>query len=261
MTHDPVARPPLLPLWSDIVYGPVSSRRLGRSLGLNVMPPGGKTCTFNCIYCQYGWTTARSAPVDAWPAPAQVATALSAALRTLAGASPDRITLAGHGEPTLHPAFGDVVDAIHAVRNREAPAAALAVLSNGTRVHEAGVHAALLRLDECYVKLDAGNADTLRRVNASDFPLDRLVAGLESLPGVTVQSLFVDDPRGRCGNADPASREAWLQLVARIRPRQVHLYTVARAPALARLRPVPRAVLDDLASRLRATGIRADVFC
>jgi wyosine [tRNA(Phe)-imidazoG37] synthetase (radical SAM superfamily) len=259
MTHPPAVTPPLLPLWSGIVYGPVSSRRLGRSLGLNVTPAGQKTCTFNCIYCQYGWTTARSAPTAAWPSPGQIADALASALRTL-DAPPDRITLAGHGEPTLHPAFPEVVDAIRAVRARQAPRTAVAVLTNGSRAHEADVHASLQRLDECYVKLDAGDQDTLRRVNATDVPLDRIVAALGQLPSAIVQSLFVEDPRGRCGNADVASREAWRQLVERIRPSRVHLYTVARAPALARLRPVPRAVLAALASRLLEAGIPVDVF-
>lgn len=252
---------PLLPLIGSTVYGPVRSRRLGWSLGVNLLPADTKVCTFNCVYCQYGWTTAGAVPREAWPSPSQISSALERAL-----ASPDtagridRITLAGHGEPTMHPDLAAIVAAISEVRRRRAPQAKVSILSNGTRAHLPEVRLALDQLDECYVKLDAGDQDTLRRVNASAFPITTLVATLRSLRVVVLQSMFVEDPKGRAGNTSPACVQSWLDTVLGIRPAGVHLYTLDRAPALTRLQPVARAQLEALAATLRANEIPALVF-
>jgi wyosine [tRNA(Phe)-imidazoG37] synthetase (radical SAM superfamily) len=251
----------LLPLIGHVVYGPVHSRRLGWSLGVNLLPPGIKVCTFNCVYCQYGWTSPATVAAGAWPTATDVASALAQALADgdTAGRI-ERITLAGHGEPTLHPDLAGVVAALADVRRRLAPRAALAILSNGTRVHVPAVRAALEALDECYVKLDAGTQDTMRRVNASAFPLTTLVETLRTLRGVVLQSMFVEDPKGRAGNASPACLDAWFDTVLRIGPAGVHLYTLDRAPALPRLQPVSRERLGALAARLRAHDVPALVF-
>jgi len=251
----------LLPLIDGIVYGPVSSRRLGRSLGVNILPPRRKVCSFNCVYCQYGWTDLRADPraLD-WPSPDQVASAVAAALRTLDRNGLDRLTLAGHGEPTLHPAFPAIVDSLRAVRDREVPRARLAVLTNGSRLARPEVRQALLRVDECCVKLDGGDAGTIRRVNAAACDVAALLGALTGLPGVIVQALFVRDPRGRCGNDADEAVERWAAAIASIRPRAVHVYTIARGTALARLEPVPRERLEAIAARVASRGIEVEVF-
>lgn len=256
-----MTRTDLLPLVPSIIYGPVRSRRLGVSLGVNVLPGALKACNFNCIYCQYGWTSPGEAPPTAWPSATQIGAALEEALdnRPLAE-SLQRITLAGHGEPTLHPAFDAVIDAIRQVRARLAPAAAIAILTNGTRLGDPRVRATLGELDERYVKLDAGTPDALRRVNGAAVAYDALVDGIRSVPDITLQSMFVEDPRGRCGNASATDLATWLDRVRTIRPARVHIYTLDRAPALSRLRRVSPLVLQSLADTLRADGIAADVF-
>jgi hypothetical protein len=118
----PVALPAVAALHEGIVYGPVKSRRLGRSLGINLLPPHLKLCTFNCTYCQYGWThqpKRGSMAAEAWPSPLTVSKALVAALKHLEaqGERLDRVTLAGHGEPTLHPQFAEVVAGLRRVRD------------------------------------------------------------------------------------------------------------------------------------------------
>lgn len=262
-THETAHGSPgrLLPLIDGIVYGPVNSRRLGRSLGINILPPRRKVCSFNCVYCQYGWTDLRTdrSTLD-WPSPDRVTAAVAAALRGLDPGRLDRLTLAGHGEPTLHPDFPAIVDGLRAVRAREASSARLAVLTNGSEIHRPEIRKALLRVDECCVKLDGGDADTIRRMNATACDISSFVDALASLPGLVVQALFVRDPRGRCGNDSDEAVERWVAAIAHVRPRAVHVYTTARGTALPRLEPVPRERLEAIAARVAARGLDVAVF-
>lgn len=258
---------PLMPLHERIIYGLVRSRRLGASLGINILPPDLKICSFNCAYCQYGWSVRATAadPVgpERWPAPEVIGCAvarwLSRNVRRRRGRL-DRLTLAGHGEPTLHPDFLDVVRALREVRDRKAPGLPLAVLSNSSTLDRPDVIRALCQVDERYMKLDAGDPVTLRRVNACPVPLDDLVERLRALPAIIVQAMFVTDRVGRIDNADDAAVKAWLDAIARIRPRAVHVYTLDRAPAWPFLRPVPDARLREIARRVQAIGIPASAF-
>jgi wyosine [tRNA(Phe)-imidazoG37] synthetase (radical SAM superfamily) len=249
-----------LALQPAIVYGPVRSRRLGISLGVNALPEGQKICNFSCAYCQYGWTPAphRATSAKDWPDPAVVAAAVDAAL----ACEPriDRITLAGNGEPTLHPRFGEIVERLRDVRARRMPAARLAVLSNAATLTDPLVAAALVRLDECHMKLDAGDAATLRVLNGVNVDVDAITAALAQLGGVTLQTMFVRDPQGRVDNTSEESVSAWLAAMRRIRPMGAHLYSLDRTPALERLEPVPPAVLARIAARVEALGIPAQVF-
>jgi wyosine [tRNA(Phe)-imidazoG37] synthetase (radical SAM superfamily) len=252
--------PALLPLIDRTVYGPIRSRRLGWSLGVNLLPPDAKVCSFNCIYCQYGWTTRTRVPSELWPSPDRVIDAVCRALAATATGRLDAITLAGHGEPTLHPGFPAIARSLVEVRDRAAPGTKLALLTNGTRLHEPRVREAALALDECCVKFDAGDQATLRRVNATAFALSRLMTSIRAMRSVTLQSMFVHDPLGLCGNSSIAAQHAWLERVTELRPAAVHLYTLARNPACRRLEPVGSSVLDALAASLRRAGITAIVF-
>ena len=232
---------------------------------MNVLPPDEKLCTFNCLYCQYGWTrsTRRSEPAAAaWPSTGDVVRAVTAALDDLErdASTIDRITLAGHGEPTLHPDFGAIVDALCELRSTRAPGTSVAVLSNSTTAGDPPIRAALSRLDERYMKLDAGDQDTLRHVNACAIPIDRLVASLRALPNVVIQTMFVSDATGRFGNTSERAVTAWLEALLAIRPEGVHLYTLDRAPAWPAFRPVAPAFLEEVAGRVRAVGLRPLVF-
>src|SRR5262245_48351350 len=150
-----------LPLLEGIVYGPVRSRRLGRSLGVNVLPRRMKVCNMDCAYCQYGWTRSRSAaPGRArWPAPKRVAAAVSARLHAAESSDEliDRLTVAGHGEPTLHPRFEEIAERLCGLRDRLAPTIRLAILSNSTTAALAAVRRGLALFDDRYMKLDAGD--------------------------------------------------------------------------------------------------------
>jgi len=235
-----------------LVYGPVDSRRYGRSLGVNVLPPDVKYCNFDCGYCQLGRTDAAALREARLPSRAQVRAAVEARLEELAQAGErlDRITFSGNGEPTLHPEFPGIVEDVLELRDRLAPGVRVGILSNGTTAHGAQVRAALLRLDDRVLKLDAGSEETLRAVNAPlpGFELERTLRAVERLPGVTIQALF------HCGPADntaDAEVGAWIARLRKIRPAGVQIYTLDRAPADPRLLPCPPERLLEIAERVR----------
>ena len=256
----------LMPLHEGIVYGPVRSRRLGRSLGINLTPAHLKLCSFNCSYCQYGWSEharrAATPTFEHWPSPATVAKAVSAKLKSLAaqGEHIERLTLAGHGEPTMHPKFKDVVAALRKVRDELAPGVPLAVLSNASTLERADVREALSELDERYMKLDAGDTATLRSVNGATLSIEQLVAGLKKVPGIVIQSMFVKDRTGRIDNTGDLTVINWVGALDRIKPKAVQVYTIDRAPAFPYLQQVTPIRLREIAQRVRVAGFPCDVF-
>ena len=255
----------LLPLHDGVVYGPVTSRRLGVSLGVNILPPGRKVCSFNCVYCQYGWTDGAAlhdlATLD-WPAADGVVADVERRLEdlALAGTHVDRVTLAGHGEPTLHPDFPAIVEGLREARDRVAASSRIAILSNSSTAGDPRVRASLLRLDERYMKLDAGDQDTLRHVNATASRLDDIVRALASVGPIVVQTMFVRSPDGRVDNSSPGALAPWLGALATIRPSEVHIYSLDRAPAWRVLEAIPRARLAEIARAVEQRGFRAEVF-
>ena len=243
-------------LQAGIVYGPVDSRRLGRSLGVNLAPFGRKTCNFNCAYCQYGWTDFPQK--GDFPKAADVIDAVDEALYR--NPNVDTITVAGNGEPTLHPAFAPIAEGLSHVRARRAPKAKLALLSNGSTLNRLDVVYSLPRFDTRCMKLDAGDATMFRLMNAATITLGRLIADLRSVGQLTLQSMFVRDRDGVIDNTTPRAVNAWLEAVERIRPIGVDVYGLARPPARGTLERVPEAALEEIAMRVRMLGIKARVF-
>ncbi|HEY7727930.1 MAG TPA: radical SAM protein [Candidatus Eisenbacteria bacterium] len=251
----------LLPPQRGITYGPVRSRRLGRSLGVNILPAGRKVCNFDCRYCQYGWTDRAylEAVTDAdFPPVPDILEAVAATLRTLPQ-PPHYITFSGNGEPTLHPRFGEVVEGVNGVRDRLAAGVGTAILSNSSRVALPEIRAALGRLDLRIMKLDAGSEACFRRYNRplGGITLESVVEGLRALPDVTLQTLITAGP---AGNLVESEIEAWVERVASIRPRAVQLYTLDREPPDRDLLPASPEQLDGVRGRVEALGIRAEVF-
>ncbi len=256
----------MLPLQEGLVYGPVRSRRLGCSLGVNILPRNLKTCTLNCSYCQYGWT---KSPVRdgrgvqaPWPSPAAIGKAVAAVLPRLMGGRErlDHLTLAGNGEPTLHPLFREVVAELKAARDAFAPGLPIAVLSNSGTLDLPGVVEGLNALDERYMKLDAGETALLRRVNASTLPIEQILGGLKRLGNLVVQALFVRDRLGRIDNATDLAVATWIAALVSVKPSSVHIYSIDRAPALPFLQAVPIERLQEIARRAQAAGLTALAF-
>jgi wyosine [tRNA(Phe)-imidazoG37] synthetase (radical SAM superfamily) len=254
-----------LPLLDRIVYGPVRSRRLGASLGINLLPAGMKICNMDCAYCQYGWTRGAAryrGQGTGWPAARTVEMAVAERLDRAAatGELIDRITIAGHGEPTLHPEFDEITERLCTLRDRVAPVLPIAVLSNSTTCMYEDVRNGLRRIDERCMKLDGGDAITLRHINGTRVPIATLVDGLVALGPLTVQSMFVTDATGRIDNSGDGAVNEWLAAIEHVRPINVQVYTLGRSPALASLQPVSTRRLREIAEHVRAAGIPAEVF-
>ena len=241
-------------LWAGIINGPVRSRRLGVSLGLNILPPRSKLCTFHCPYCECGFGT-RKAEGARWPSPDTVADTLAKALDAL-DAAPDWITFAGNGEPTLHPRFPAVVDRVVEVRDAQAPGTGIAILSNGLSSGKPGVRAALNRLDARILKLDPGPSDL---VNGIAIDRDALVRDYAGLKDVTIQAMVVEGP-GWSGASDEAVGQ-WLGRLRLIQPVALQIYSVDRLPADRTIKRVARDRLEEIAGRARRViHGKVDVF-
>lgn len=253
-----------------ITYGPVNSRRLGASLGINLFPGAVKVCPFNCVYCQYGWTTERrvvAAARRSLPSADAVAKAVEETLRGLPS-PPSFLTFSGNGEPTLHPDFPEIVEAVRRVRDEWAPGARTAILSNSTLAGEEETRRALARLDARIMKLDCGTEVVFRLFNGpeEDCGLEAVTEGLAELAleaPITIQSLWAG---GTAGNLpEPSERrteevEAWVGRLKRIKPEFVQVYSLDRDTPAKNLRKLSRDELSFLASRARHAGIPASVF-
>lgn len=254
-----------LSLQRGIVYGPVPSRRLGNSLGINLLPTDYKLCSFNCIYCQYGWTRKAGripGKLDNLPSVGEVAKAVEKFLadRSRDDDAVDSITICGNGEPTLYPSLADVIVALRKLRDRYQPQARVAILSNSSTVGSPLVRAALELLDLKIMKFDAGSEEMFRQLNHPAAPvyMGEIVAGLKQLKDIYLQSLFV---QGRVTNADPDSVSLWIEKVREIHPLGVQVYTLDREPADRRIERVSAATLQWIAEEVRWRGcLDAEIF-
>ena len=251
-----------IPLQSEIIYGPVRTRRLGWSLGLNVCPIPYKLCSFNCVYCQYDWTQVRTMDMSSrsgdLPTPAKFSEALEMALKR--ATEIDNITFSGNGEATLHPQFDELVEIARELRDRHFPKANLGILSNSSMVNIESVRQALVKLDFRIMKLDAGNAEVFHRINLphQSIDYDDIVNGLKTLGNVTLQTLFI---AGRVQNSGEKEVNDWIGRVGEIKPMKAQIYSLHRPPADELLEEVPEERLREIAGKAeQATGVAIEVI-
>ena len=220
---------PLMELQKQVIYGPVQSRRLGSSLGINILPIDRKVCNFNCVYCQYGWT-ARSqengTKEAGLPEPKEILAAIERGLAECSPA-PSYLTFSGNGEATMHPDFPEIVDGLIEIRDRISPSTKTAILSNSTLLNNDRIRKAVERLDLKILKLDAGSHTVLKRFNRPKVPLslEHIIEGIGSMSNVVVQSLWA---AGTDGNFTPEHIPLWLDKVKQISPSHVQIYTLDR---------------------------------
>ncbi len=251
-----------LKLQKGIIYGPINSRRLGRSLGINLLPTNYKLCSFNCIYCQYGWTKAHtddaSEYVDDLPTTDELEKALEAWLRKDQDIA--YITFSGNGEPCLHPQFDRVVNVVTRLRNEYVPQARLAILSNSTCHGRSNVMEGLKQLDERIMKLDCGSEETFRKVNRphKNVKYEEVIKSLKNLDDIVIQSVLVDGEISNIGNGEI---EEWIGRLDYIKPKEVQIYSIDRPSADQALKLVEKEKLEGIAQKAaKVLGIEVKAF-
>ena len=249
-------------LFGEIVYGPIHSRRLGVSLGMELMPLEHKLCTFNCVYCECGWNE----PVDhpKLPTRAEVRAALEAKLKSLCSVI-DVITFSGNGEPTLHPDFLGIIEDTCALRDQYCPDAKVSVLSNSTQLGREDVVKALKRCDNRILKLDAGTDEMMRRIDLpvnKELTVERIMGWLAAFGGdFTLQTCFLrGEHDGKpIDNTTPEELDAWYKAVERLRPKQIMIYVIDRKTPEERLEKISREEMERIAAPLIAKGFEVSI--
>ncbi|MDR0797035.1 MAG: radical SAM protein [Tannerella sp.] len=253
-------------LFEKIVYGPVHSRRLGVSLGVNISPADGKRCSFNCIYCECGLNEQRPANLNA-PSRVEVYNALYMKLSQMKteGIYPDVITFSGNGEPTLHPEFAGIIEDTLATRNRLCPQTRVAVLSNSTMLHKEVVFQALCKVDDNMMKLDSVFDDRIRQIDNPEnkrFSSAELVRQLCRFKGkVIIQTMFLRGERDGIviDNTGDDEIAAWIDTLKKINPRKVMIYTINRETPVKTLQKISLSELESIAERIRNEGLEVSV--
>ena len=280
-------------IYPSPIFGPVHSRRLGISLGINLMPADGKICTFNCIYCECGLNEDYR-PTLPRPTRECVAEKLEAKLQEMAaeGQLPDVLTFAGNGEPTCHPHFAEIIDDTIALRNQYCPKAKVSVLSNATMIHRQAVHDALMRVDNNIQKLDTVDPLYINKVDQPVIPYDvhQVIEHLKAFNGhVIIQTMFMQGALPLCNGANTSTSlplckgantstslplckgelegvvsvdntsdafvNPWLEAVKEIQPQQVMIYTIDRETPTQGLLKATHEQLDHIRDRVIAAGI------
>jgi len=252
-------------LFNQLIFGPIHSRRLGLSLGVNLLPVDAKICSFNCIYCECGYnTTMNDSPI---PTRVQVHEALETKLKQMKseGQIPDVITYAGNGEPTLHAEFEEIIDDTIALRDTYCPTAKVSVLSNSTRIHKPNVFRALNKVDNNILKFDSAIDRTMKIINC---PVGKiinvawLVEQLSRFEGkLIIQTMFLrGEFKGESfDNTTDIEVEAWLKALEVIRPQQIMIYSLDREAPTKTLQKITTEEMNVIAVKARERGFDVSV--
>ena len=248
-------------IYPSPIFGPVHSRRLGLSLGINLLPADGKVCSFDCIYCECGFNRAHR-PQLPMPTREEVAQKLEERLQlmTTEGRLPDVLTFAGNGEPTCHPHFPEIIDDTLRLRDRYCPEAKVSVLSNSTFIHRQSVHDTLMRVDNNILKLDTVDPQYVNKVDRPNgvYDVQTIIDRMKAFNGhIIIQTMFM---RGDCNgesvdNTGDAFVAPWLKAIAAIAPQKVMVYTIDRETPTPGLLKATHEQLDAIKTRVEALGI------
>ena len=252
-------------IYPSPIFGPVHSRRLGVSLGINLLPADGKFCSFDCIYCECGFN-ADHRPHQKLPTREEVRQALEARLLDMQqnGPKPDVLTFAGNGEPTAHPQFAAIMDDTLALRDKYFPQAKVSVLSNSTFIHKPEVFEALNKVDNNILKLDTIHADYINKVDrpTGHYDVQKVIECMKAFQGnLIVQTLFM---KGTYEGEDVDNTSdvyvlPWLEVVKKIAPKQVMIYTIDRETPAPDLLKATHEELDRIGELVRQAGIPCSV--
>ena len=255
-------------IYPSPVFGPVHSRRLGISLGINLLPADGKVCSFDCVYCECGFNEDHR-PTLPLPTREEVAAKLEEKLQQMAadGQLPDVLTFAGNGEPTCHPHFAKIIDDTIRLRDQYCPKAKVSVLSNSTMIHRQTVHDALMRVDNNILKLDTVDPKYINKVDHPNgtYDVNAIIERMKAFKGhIIIQTMFMrgvlpqqGEPEGvtSIDNTGDEYVNPWLEAVKEIAPQQVMIYTIDRETPTQGLLKATHEQLDAIRDRVIAIGI------
>jgi wyosine [tRNA(Phe)-imidazoG37] synthetase (radical SAM superfamily) len=254
-------------LWDKIVFGPINSRRLGSSLGINVLPTTVKICSFDCIYCECGWTLEKSIDTDLFFSVEEITAAIEAKLSQCSTANThiDSITFSGNGEPTLHPKFLQIIDSLIVLRNKYYPKTAITCLSNATQLANENVVAAMKKFENPILKLDAVAEPLFQIINKPTIPVfaAEVIEQLQQLNGdFILQTMFL---KGQIdgqyfNNAEESHFSLWLDVVQQLHPKKVMLYSLDRNTPVQGLEKIPFEKLEEIAQQMKMLGISAEAY-
>lgn len=253
-------------LFHSTIFGPIHSRRLGSSLGVNLSPNDGKVCSFDCVYCEAGYNS-QGAGTTGLPRREDVSRELEMKLKSMieAGEHLDVITFSGNGEPTLHPQFAEIIDDTIALRDKYFPQVKISVLCNSTRLGDEPVVAALRKVDNNILKLDSAITSTMRLIDqpaSPSFTSEGVIEQIAQFSGqCVVQTMFLrgEHDGKKIDNTTPEEIEALIEAYRRISPRQVMIYSIDRKTPEQRLEKVLREELEAIATQMRNEGIDVTV--
>lgn len=250
-------------IYPSPIFGPIHSRRLGISLGINLMPADGKVCTFDCIYCECGFNKQRI-PMQKRPTRSEVALALGKKLKEMHAQNvhPDVLTFAGNGEPTTHPNFYDIICDTIELRNQYCPEAKISVLSNSTFINKESIRDALMLVDNNILKLDTVDPEYIKRVDRPTQPsydVSNIIDNLKLFNGhVIIQTMFLKGKTVDGIDVDNTGEKyvkPWLDAVLSIQPQEVMIYTIDRETPDQKLEKATHAELDAIRDRVIVAGI------
>lgn len=250
-------------IYPSPIFGPVKSRRLGISLGINLLPADGKVCTFDCIYCECGLNATRRTK-SPLPTREEVAEALEKKLMEMKehGELPDVLTFAGNGEPTIHPHFGEIIDDTIALRDRLCPAAKVSVLTNATLITRDAVFEALEKVDNNILKLDTVESTYISAIDrpTGKYDVNTIIDRMRAFNGkAVIQTMFLKgEVDGKdMDNTGDSYVMPWIATVKEIAPREVMIYTIDRETPVSGLQKATREELDRIVALLAKEGIKA----
>ncbi len=245
----------ILDLQTDVIYGPVNSRRLGNSLGINLLSAEAKICTFDCVYCHYGRTDFERRV--SFPSKNLIMHKIENALKERKNI--DYVTFSGNGEPTLHPNFIEIVNETIKLRDDISPGIPLAILSNSSKASDTHIRKVLEKLDVCIMKLDAGDENTFKKINRPhNVSLREIINGLKHLKSFILQCVMVD---GKCQNVGEKAIKNWIDVVSIIKPKEIQIYSTDRPVAMEGVEKVGKIRLSEIAREIEEkTGIITRVY-
>lgn len=253
-------------LFETLVFGPIKSRRLGKSLGINLMPEIGKICSFDCIYCECGWNPEKK-NIGRLPKKEVFEKVLEDRLKELVGTEdePDSITFSGNGEPTLHPDFVKIIDITINLRNKYIPNAKISVLTNGTMLHKKEIFDAISKIDNNIIKIDGGTYETIKAINKPnvDFDLNQYIELLKKFNGnLIIQTCFL---RGKhndfiIDNTTKEEIDLWIEHIKNIKPRKTMVYAIDRETPEKNLEKIGLNELQTIVKPLIQLGFEVDCY-